>query len=65
MKYEYKIQPVSLGDDPERVETLEQDVNILNRFGLEGWELVSVVVGPIQYFGLGKCFLYILKRPIP
>lgn len=65
MKYEYKIQPVSVGDEGQRPEILEQDESILNQLGQQGWELVSVVVSPVQYLALGKSFLYFLKRPTP
>ena len=65
MKYEYKIQPVSVGDDGDRPdEGLIQDEGILNQLGKEGLELVSVVVSPVQYAALGRAFLYFLKRPI-
>ena len=65
MKYEYKIQPVSVGDEAELPTVLEQDEGILNHLGQQGWELVSVVVSPVQYLALGKSFLYFLRRPIP
>ena len=65
MKYEYKIQPVSVGDAAERVEVLNDDEIILNQLGQERWELVSVVVSPVQYVGHGKAFLFFLKRAIP
>jgi len=53
MKYEYKIQPVSVGYEGQLPTILEQD----------GWELVAVVVSPVQYLALGHSLLYFLKRP--
>lgn len=64
MKYEYKIQPVSVGNDGDPpYENLLQDERILNQLGQDGWELVSVIVSPMQYAALGKSFLYFLRRP--
>jgi len=62
VKYEYKVQPVSLGDeDPQH---LQQDEGVLNQLGREEWELVAVVPSPQSYLALGKSLLYVLKRPI-
>ena len=66
MRYEYKIQPTSLGDpNGENPQVLHEDEQILNNLGKDGWELVAVVEPSIQYLALGRSLLYFLKRAVP
>jgi len=62
MKYEYKIQPVSF--DPTEKPPFQLDERLLEQFGLEGWELVSVVASPKPMLAFGDALIYFLRRAI-
>ena len=59
MKYQYKV--IYDGHNP----SLEADVHnkILDAYGDQGWELVSVVFGPETSRG-PSTFIYYFKRPL-
>jgi hypothetical protein len=55
--YEYQIQTIAFDAEID----LAQDESVLNSYGKEGWELVTVL-GPANTRDHGEALIYFLRR---